>query len=517
MLAVALAKAQAQPIITSQPQSETNLAGATASFSVSAQGTSLLAYQWFFNSLFALAGATNGDLTLTNVQSSNSGGYSVIITNVEGAVTSVVATLTVLTPPRVTKQPINQTASLFADATFRVTAAGDAPLTYQWRFNDADLIGMTNLFLTVTNVQRTNAGIYKVVITNLSGSATSQATSLTITPFNSLYCFGFSWTDTQGLGVNGAPDGFNHNPLYWHNRASNGPMWPEYLSTNLGLAYNPANNYARGGASPQDILNQVINYPAPAKPQLSLYCFWRGKPDVTLSTATNQAALDQLLQASILINSNSVNRLYTKGAKVILFQHGIGDIYDFSGLTTNPVLNNVCLSNASDYSARFKVQFSNTMAGYTAARPDLRLLFFDGAPKWNEILNDPVRFGFTNTTVSALSDTNLVDKSFTGPGALYLNWDDGHATTKAHSLMAQWNLDILTNTILETLEATITNGPPTLRMNHLQIGRDYTLQTSVDLSRWHDVQTYTAAGGTNQWTAASVSATPVFYRLKWQP
>ena len=95
---------------------------------------------------------------------------------------------------------------------------------------------------------------------------------------------------------------------------------------------------------------------------------------------------------------------------------------------------------------------SNAMAGYTEARPDLRLLFFDGVSKWNEILNDPIRFGFTNITDSALDDTNLVDKSFTGPGALYLNWDCCHATTKAHSLMAQWNLDILTNTNLETIK-----------------------------------------------------------------
>src|SRR5262249_6722655 len=177
-------------------------------------------------------------------------------------------------------------------------------------------------------------------------------------------------------------------------------------------------------------------------------------------------------------------------------------IYDFSGLTTNPLLNSVCLSNASDYSARFKVQFSIAMAGYTEARPDLRLLFFDGASKWNEILNDPIRFGFTNTTVSALNDPNLVDKSFTGPGALYLYWDDAHATTKAHSLMAEWNLDVLTNTILETLEATIANGSPAIQMNHLQIGRDYTVQTSADLITWTDLYTFTASAGKNQWQDA---------------
>jgi hypothetical protein len=38
--------------------------------------------------------------------------------------------------PVITKQPASRTASLFADATFRVTAIGDAPLSYQWRFKE---------------------------------------------------------------------------------------------------------------------------------------------------------------------------------------------------------------------------------------------------------------------------------------------------------------------------------------------------------------------------------------------
>ena len=38
------------------------------------------------------------------------------------------------------------------------------------------------------------------VVTNLSGSVTSQVATLTITPFNSIYCFGFSWTDTHNCG-----------------------------------------------------------------------------------------------------------------------------------------------------------------------------------------------------------------------------------------------------------------------------------------------------------------------------
>ena len=63
------ATASGQPVITSSPQSVTNLAGTTATFSVTASSTPPLAYQWLFNSTIALANATNADLILTNVQS----------------------------------------------------------------------------------------------------------------------------------------------------------------------------------------------------------------------------------------------------------------------------------------------------------------------------------------------------------------------------------------------------------------------------------------------------------------
>ena len=115
----------------------------------------------------------------------------------------IVAAFSGLGQPVITVPPANQTASVFADATFHVSATGVAPLSYQWRFNNADLSGMTNATLPITDVQRTNAGTYSVVVTDATGSITNQGASLTITSFNSLYFFGFSWTGTSGL----APDG----------------------------------------------------------------------------------------------------------------------------------------------------------------------------------------------------------------------------------------------------------------------------------------------------------------------
>lgn len=85
----------APPLISIQPQNQNVLAGQTATFSVTASGTQPLNYQWLLGGT-NLSGATTNPLVLPNVQSTNAGNYSVIITNLAGSVTSSVATLAIL-------------------------------------------------------------------------------------------------------------------------------------------------------------------------------------------------------------------------------------------------------------------------------------------------------------------------------------------------------------------------------------------------------------------------------------
>ena len=81
------------PALTTQPIAQTSLVGGTVTFSASATGTGL-SYQWSKNGV-AIAGATSATLSLTNVQGSDSGVYSVTVTNASGSVTSTAATLSV--------------------------------------------------------------------------------------------------------------------------------------------------------------------------------------------------------------------------------------------------------------------------------------------------------------------------------------------------------------------------------------------------------------------------------------
>lgn len=87
------------PTIDSQPQDQTVALGQAVSFSVAASGSAPLNYQWFFNTNTLLSQATENSLYLGSVTSNDIGGYSVVITNSAGAVTSRVAQLTLAAPP----------------------------------------------------------------------------------------------------------------------------------------------------------------------------------------------------------------------------------------------------------------------------------------------------------------------------------------------------------------------------------------------------------------------------------
>jgi uncharacterized repeat protein (TIGR01451 family) len=87
---------------------------------------------------------------------------------------------TVDVPPAITAQPYSQTVMMGTNVTFQVTAAGTAPLIYQWVFAGTNLAGATTDTLLLTNVQPSQAGTYAVVITNVAGSITSSVASLTV-------------------------------------------------------------------------------------------------------------------------------------------------------------------------------------------------------------------------------------------------------------------------------------------------------------------------------------------------
>jgi len=84
------------PVLASQPQSQTAVTGARAIFRVSATGDLPLSYQWYFNGSTPIGTGTS--LKLTPLQPEHVGAYTVVVSNVWGAVTSAPAMLNVIPP-----------------------------------------------------------------------------------------------------------------------------------------------------------------------------------------------------------------------------------------------------------------------------------------------------------------------------------------------------------------------------------------------------------------------------------
>ena len=82
-----------QPVITQQPAGQIAVVGSDVTFSVAATGN-LLRYQWRLNGVH-IPGATASSLTITNVQVTNAGDYSVTVYNPAGVINSAKAALIV--------------------------------------------------------------------------------------------------------------------------------------------------------------------------------------------------------------------------------------------------------------------------------------------------------------------------------------------------------------------------------------------------------------------------------------
>jgi uncharacterized repeat protein (TIGR02543 family) len=167
------------PTITAQPQSQTVNQGASATFSVTATGTQPMGYQWRFNGN-NISGATESTYTRNNVQASDVGHYSVLVSNAGGSVASANAALDLNAPPQITTHPQSRETLAGSDVTFQVTATGTTPLTYQWRLNGNNINGATAASYTRPNVQPADAGAYSVVVGNAFGTATSTPATLSV-------------------------------------------------------------------------------------------------------------------------------------------------------------------------------------------------------------------------------------------------------------------------------------------------------------------------------------------------
>ncbi|GMA25133.1 hypothetical protein GCM10025864_28920 [Luteimicrobium album] len=181
-----------KPHVTRQPHAATVVSGKKATFSVRATGNAL-GYQWYGaapgKSYAKVSGATKATYAFTTSAAKNGYRYKVSVRNKAGHVTSASAKLTVITKPKITKQPVEELdVASGATVKLRVQASGIG-LTYQWQYADLtddgdDVVyrsikGATGSSFSFT-AKTTSYDDLRVVVSNKAGKVASDDSYITV-------------------------------------------------------------------------------------------------------------------------------------------------------------------------------------------------------------------------------------------------------------------------------------------------------------------------------------------------
>jgi phospholipase/lecithinase/hemolysin len=205
--------------------------------------------------------------------------------------------------------------------------------------------------------------------------------------------------------------------------------------------------------------------------------------------------------------TNAVGVLYTDGAREILIANlsNIGQIPFFSAFSSNYRV------YVDSKVAAFNSHLASAMTNVMQHSAGLRIYLADFNRESSNILSSPASFGFTVSTIGALQDPNLTDKSFTGPGANYVFWDPVHPTTKGHALLAAVAFQCVGVQLNLARNGTNLN----LTVNNLYPGLPYTIQSSANLATWSNYQTFTATNTNVVVTLTNRPGPMSFYRVRY--
>jgi len=208
------------PVILNQPVSHTVGFPNVVTFSVTADGTIPLLYQWFKDG-GSIAGATNSSYTINNATLAEQGSYFAVVRNSLGAATSSNAVLTINctgTPATITAQPANQVLAGGGTIGLSVDASGAAPIVYQWYRNGSPVPGATNAIYAKTNAQPSETGFYSVLIKNCAGAVSSSdaVVSISEAPYVLMGLTNYVWKyEESGTDLGTAWREVNYDDTQW--------------------------------------------------------------------------------------------------------------------------------------------------------------------------------------------------------------------------------------------------------------------------------------------------------------
>ncbi|QYM79529.1 immunoglobulin domain-containing protein [Horticoccus luteus] len=182
-LALRMAANDPAPVITAQPIPATAVEGSSATLNIAVKaGDSSPVFEWRKNGV-SLGQSIQSQLTLTNITPADAGGYSVVVTNSGGSVTSEAVALTVVPLPRIVR-PAKPRQLLRAGEplTLAIAAEGTGTLHYQWFRNRRPIDGATQASYVRPSCTVADKGLYWVEVSDDVGLRRSRLLSVSVAP-----------------------------------------------------------------------------------------------------------------------------------------------------------------------------------------------------------------------------------------------------------------------------------------------------------------------------------------------
>ena len=154
--------------------------GNPLNLTVDASGTPPFTYQWYLNGT-QIDGATEVSFSIAVAQLSDSGEYTVVVTNPVGPIAGPIFNVTVIEAVLIASQPQNVDAKKGDEVRISVGVEGTGPFTYQWELNGAIFSTTSQPELILSGVPLDAAGTYRVRVSNLVSEVLSQDAIVTVT------------------------------------------------------------------------------------------------------------------------------------------------------------------------------------------------------------------------------------------------------------------------------------------------------------------------------------------------
>ena len=320
-----------------------------------------------------------------------------------------------------------------------------------------------------------------VVISSLTFSTQTKASNLT-----KIYAFGNSVSDTGNV-FNLTGGTFPPASLYSEGRFSDGEIWLDDLSTDLGIDINnfygetsnigDSLNFAIGGATTGTTtlgdtpdatfpgvttqVNDFVNFlDGNAIEENALVTLWAGENDYVEEFQDNGTILNPEIPVGNI--ADSLATLASNGAKNILVSNlvNIADVplsRDFIPPEQLGLLDSLTDIHNNGLNA--------AVSSLEMAFPDTKFAIFDVNSLLDDIFENPTSFGFTaNPIESCLSPNSFPDIS---PDAVvcsnpdqYVYYDNQHFTSAVHQLIADEAIAVINEEFSESNPTVPESGNP---------------------------------------------------------